>query len=311
MSSSDYRVTTLLTEHLGFAPLTLIDEVINAVNHIMYNCTKAMDDFLNKGNIQREELKRKALEKSHSIGDADIHLDDNDHGDRKLFPAFPVDEINLGLAELETLLVSHVDKNFDKFELYTLRNILTIPSDLVEGGWIRLKHHESLDLLSLELPQDTSELDKKIRELVHNINLELQLRKILHIQKTKARKLVQLLRHYKECVSTILLTGTNSRLSPEVKSALKQHLEPMNENVYFLIGQVDDLLAQVIQLNDKVMKDLSLEGIKDMKFTPSNRDMYIKDKSLKILDEIGVLGSESASNPSAVLYSAYAHETIE
>ena len=32
----DERTTAILTEHLEFAPLTLIDDVINAVNEIMY-----------------------------------------------------------------------------------------------------------------------------------------------------------------------------------------------------------------------------------------------------------------------------------
>jgi len=33
-----------------------------------------------------------------------------------------------------------VDKTFDKFEIYTLRNILTVPDEL--AGWMRLGHYE-------------------------------------------------------------------------------------------------------------------------------------------------------------------------
>ena len=33
-----------------------------------------------------------------------------------------------------------MDKTFDKFEIYTLRNILTVPDDLT--GWMRLGHYE-------------------------------------------------------------------------------------------------------------------------------------------------------------------------
>lgn len=49
-------------------------------------------------------------------------------------------EIEEGLHQLETLLNSTVDKNFDKFEIYVLRNILSVPADLV--SWMRLGHYE-------------------------------------------------------------------------------------------------------------------------------------------------------------------------
>jgi len=50
------------------------------------------------------------------------------------------DEIENGVHQLETLLESTVDKSFDMFELYTLRNILTVPDDLTP--WMQLKHYE-------------------------------------------------------------------------------------------------------------------------------------------------------------------------
>lgn len=49
------------------------------------------------------------------------------------------------MHQLETLLESTVDKSFDKFEIYTLRNILTIPDDL--APWMRLAHYEVWRLL--------------------------------------------------------------------------------------------------------------------------------------------------------------------
>ena len=50
------------------------------------------------------------------------------------------------MHQLETLLESTVDKSFDKFEIYTLRNILTIPDDL--APWMRLAHYEVCDCSS-------------------------------------------------------------------------------------------------------------------------------------------------------------------
>lgn len=50
-----------------------------------------------------------------------------------------------GLHRLETLFESAVDKAFDGFELYVLRNIFNVhPPDLV--GWVRLAHHRVFSL---------------------------------------------------------------------------------------------------------------------------------------------------------------------
>ena len=43
------------------------------------------------------------------------------------------------MHQLETLLENTIDKNFDKLEIYTLRNVLTVPEDLVP--WVRLEHY--------------------------------------------------------------------------------------------------------------------------------------------------------------------------
>lgn len=53
-------------------------------------------------------------------------------------------EIENGLHQLETLLEATVDRVFDKFEIYVLRNILTVPEDLTP--WVRLSHHEVCQL---------------------------------------------------------------------------------------------------------------------------------------------------------------------
>ncbi|KAM9897702.1 hypothetical protein OXX79_006723, partial [Metschnikowia pulcherrima] len=116
MNSSDYRVTALLTEHLGFAPLTLVDEVINAVNKIMYNCFDALETFLTK----RRDAQLEKLRRDNGIGEGDADIDTNGLMDEKISAAeergevFPLAEIHHGTSELETLLVSHVDRNFDK-----------------------------------------------------------------------------------------------------------------------------------------------------------------------------------------------------
>ena len=121
MSQTSCAADALLTEHFRYTPLALIDDIINAVNTIVYRGIEAIETgllnipprtlgFTNSKNGSKDENSKAA------------------------------DEIEHGVHQLETLLEATVDKAFDKFEIYTLRNILTIPEDLVP--WIQLKHYE-------------------------------------------------------------------------------------------------------------------------------------------------------------------------
>ena len=50
------------------------------------------------------------------------------------------DEINNGVHQLEMLMENGVDKAFDGFELFVLRNVFNVPPDARD--WVRLRHHE-------------------------------------------------------------------------------------------------------------------------------------------------------------------------
>lgn len=306
MNSSDYRVTALLTEHLGFEPLTLIDEVINAVNQIMYNCTDALEAFLKKRRVgQLSEILETQGKASDDAALEKITKEEETEAERS-GKVFLMDEIQQGTAELETLLVSHVDKNFDKFELYTLRNILTIPKDLVEGGWLRLKHQEGLAVP--ENPADPA-LAGDLNTLVKNINLELQLRKILKVQLVKAKAIIKSLTLYKQCADAMILANTGSKLSPETTIVLKENLAPLNENVYFLLGQVGELIGQMSQLNEKLLKNDAGTPNQTASRKPSARDAYLFEKSKCLLEMAGVLlHNARGGDAPTVLYSAFALE---
>lgn len=283
MSATDYRATALLTEHFGFPPLALIDDVINAVNDIMYKCTQAMETYLNER--QQKRLEETMKEKN---SDEDVVME----GPEDTRSAIPEDEIQLGTAKLETLLESQVDKNFDKFELYALRNIFTVPSDLVRDGWVRLMHHEGIEY---QKDGDSQKLDEEIEKLIKFINMELSLRKILKLQITKANKLVQMLRLFRLCLSFLDHDNNGEKLTAEARLAIKS-LSPLDENLYFLLSQVDDLITQVLKMHNKFKNGVSQGGINDMAFTPSVRDRYIQGKSFKLLESIGVLEPDHLQN---------------
>ena len=65
--------------------------------------------------------------------------DNNDNDNGGWYPEARL-EIENGVHQLETLLEATVDKDFDKLEIYVLRNVLAVPEDV--AGWVRLGHYE-------------------------------------------------------------------------------------------------------------------------------------------------------------------------
>lgn len=54
-------------------------------------------------------------------------------------------EIEEGVLKLETLMENAVDKNFDKLEIWTLRNVLCLPRGEEElARWVRLGHYDGV-----------------------------------------------------------------------------------------------------------------------------------------------------------------------
>lgn len=105
---------------------SLIDDVINSVNNFVLQVLGSLETGLLT--TAPDELGFNPVKVAGPNG-----VEDWEYPDAK-------QEIEEGLHKLETLLYSTVDKNFDKFEIYVLRNILSVPADLV--NWVRLSHYE-------------------------------------------------------------------------------------------------------------------------------------------------------------------------
>ncbi|KAJ6441656.1 centromere protein Mis12 [Purpureocillium lavendulum] len=138
-SNSDYE---LLTEHLGYAPVALIDDIINTVNVLADRALDSVERLLLS--IPPQKLGFKSSSSSSGHGKNSMAKEAGDDGG-----ALPPDEaakreIENGTHQLETLLNASIDKNFDLFELYTMRNILSVrPAD---QPYLRLAHYQGLDL---------------------------------------------------------------------------------------------------------------------------------------------------------------------
>jgi len=136
-STSNTPPSYALSQSLPGAILTpphksLIDEIINAVNTIIYHAIEAIENGLLSLPPPALGFGSDKSSTSLSIADAD--------GDGNVEYPDATAEIENGVHQLETLLEATVDKTFDKFEIYTLRNILTVPDEL--AGWMRLGHYE-------------------------------------------------------------------------------------------------------------------------------------------------------------------------
>ena len=107
---------------------SLIDDIINAVNIIVYQAIEALETCLLQ--VPPRELGFPRNYDSPEDAPKNGSLESPDS----------TAEIENGVHQLETLLEATVDKAFDKFEIWTLRNILTIPDDL--APYVRLGHYE-------------------------------------------------------------------------------------------------------------------------------------------------------------------------
>ncbi|KAJ2781187.1 hypothetical protein GGI15_003287 [Coemansia interrupta] len=116
---------SLIVEHFGFLPISFIDEIINAANDTIYRATDALSKF-----VEKEQGSSEAT--SQAVNKA------------------------------ETLLEHSVDKNFDKFELYALRNLFNIPQGLED--YIVVPHRRE-DTGPAVYAEDEAELDKRLEEV--------------------------------------------------------------------------------------------------------------------------------------------------
>ncbi|UNI16306.1 hypothetical protein JDV02_002749 [Purpureocillium takamizusanense] len=141
-ANSDYE---LLTEHLGYPPVALIDDIINTVNVLADRALDSVERLLLS--IPPQKLgfssSSQGAGKKSKKGRSNATVDDNDQQQQLAPEEAAKREIENGTHQLETLLNASIDKNFDLFELYTMRNILSVrPND---QPYMRLAHYDGLD----------------------------------------------------------------------------------------------------------------------------------------------------------------------
>lgn len=156
-------------------------------------------------------------------------------------------EIASGTHQLETLLCTSIDRNFDKFELYVMRNILCVKPE--DREWIRLGHYEGLNFDNLppsvlrdatvnggdmmdvdEEPLDVPTVDS-VNKLRRRLQASQNLNTMLTAEKAKNDRLLDELR--------TLVGRSTKRGAPVVK-----HEESEDEKAPFAFLQNKGDLAQ-------------------------------------------------------------------
>ncbi|KAH8673911.1 putative MIND kinetochore complex component Mtw1 [Xylariales sp. PMI_506] len=172
--------TELLTEHFGYPPVSLIDDIINSINILADRALSSVEQALL--NAPPATLGFKAS-RSSSQRDA---LDPAEQAKT---------EIESGTHQLETLMCASIDRNFDILEIYVLRNILCVqPIDI--RNYMRLSHYEGLDFSALgaNTPGDKPTLES-VGLLRKRLRESMRLNALLHAEQQRNAKLLSDLRN--------------------------------------------------------------------------------------------------------------------
>ncbi|KAK8872714.1 Mis12 protein-domain-containing protein [Apiospora arundinis] len=223
MAATATSDTELVTEHFGYPPVSLIDDIINSINILAERALNSVEQGLL--NLPPATLGFKAAK---GKGPA---LDPEEYAERAKT------EIESGTHQLETLLTTNIDRNFDKLELYVLRNIFSVkPPDL--RNYIRLSHYDGLDFSSLPSPTteaaaadgqqqnaaNGSDSDKPTLESIGQLRKKLResmrLNALLHAEQERNARLVSDLRGLLGMPGDVKTEETSSSQEPSQAAPL-------------------------------------------------------------------------------------------
>ncbi|KAI9932248.1 hypothetical protein ASPWEDRAFT_59346 [Aspergillus wentii DTO 134E9] len=298
--------TSLLTEHLSYTPLSLIDDVINSINNLIYQAISSLESGLLSTPPER-------LGFSHANNGSTIP--DTDEDGNVVYPEAQL-EIENGLHQLETLLEATVDKAFDKFEIYVLRNILTVPEDLL--GWLRLSHYENLSFTpSPETPTpetilaqrkklyETKRLNRSLKdERNRNEAVISQLKSILSTaqtaQPTKNEEDAGLPTppESKDLNLSFLTSGPAAQqLRVGTIAGPNTHHTPLTTNTKFILSQLPALQAMLKQLRPKLATLPKSAQPTEAETKRNERAEYIESRIKLHLERAGQLAVGGDGNP--------------
>lgn len=268
---------------------TLLDDIINTVNELVFRAVNAVEEGLNNASPEN------------------LGFQSNGTSGREALLEQKQNEIDNGIVQLESLLNATVDKDFDKFEIYTLRNILALGHEEEQlAGWVQLDHYKSLDL--------TRTADSPTPEQV-----QLQRRKLNETQKLNAMLQAEEARNAVILETLRSLAGTNeedsearlSFLTSTQQASKSSNTHPLDQNVQYALTQLPALRQHIAQLRQSLQTPLNTRRPRDDEDSiNTKRNNYIQHQSRRALDRKGI-ESESAVNAAAGTGRRVGREEIE
>jgi len=193
------------------------------------------------------------------------------------------------LHKLETLLNSTIDKNFDKLEIYVLRNILSVPPDL--ANWIRLSHYEGITHPPPENVPSPDDIQQLRRKLAASRHVSRALTSECNRNEAILSQLRNMLNPNSKDESQPNLSFLTSSLAQQPFSGQ----QPLTTNTKFALSQLPALKSTLVDLKAKLaaLKDvqLSMDSAKDE--LKEERRQYIEQRTKAHLERNGQAAAES------------------
>lgn len=313
--------TTLLTEHLRYTPLTLLDDIINTVNELIARAVDAAEEGLLAADPNALGFTKK-YEGANGVASGEEKSTEEKEGRVKEDIRSEIEE---GCHRLETLLESNVDRNFDKLEIYVLRSVLSVPGELVP--WVRLGHYEGLKLSSKMngMERDGEKSLEGIRRLRRKVQETRRLQTALRRQVERNEVLLGQLRGLiasspegvkAEEMSAQETMGAYAFLThtPSVQalgmSPISTFTLPANNaqsksrrlttNTSFTLSQLPALKALLAELRPKLASVLDMSVAAPESAAARERRLYLENQTRRALERSGVAigeGGGSAEGP--------------
>ncbi|KEQ79206.1 hypothetical protein D6C77_04878 [Aureobasidium pullulans] len=297
MATSDQIKNALLTEHFRYTPLTLLDDIINTVNELVYQAVSEIETALL--NVPKEQLGFPANAPAQQDGAEDNNGEDASEAAARI-------EIEAGIVKLESLLNSTIDKNFDKLEIYTLRNLLTVSNAKEDEGlenWIVLDHYKNIQPPSADgnapTPESVNRLRRKVQETeklqsalkaeaAQNEALLAQLRPLMSAAPAAQSSLKPDQDTTQQTQNSSFSFLTNAPSASALGVGSERHANSLAQNTSFVYSQIPALRDIVAALRTHLVT----LPVKNMAATVDQsteaRHAYIESQTRRALDRTGV-----------------------
>ncbi|KAK0253974.1 hypothetical protein LTS09_010991 [Friedmanniomyces endolithicus] len=301
MAASNHVQNALLTEHFRYTPLKLVDDIINNVNELVYRAINAIEEGLTA-------IPPTAL--GFSLTPTQLDSLPTEESRQDALDELKATELGNGCVQLESLLNSTVDKDFDKFEIYTLRNILALGHDEQEARelaeWVVLEHYKHVDVKGLEDLPTPEEVQSHWRKLVESRKLNAMLKAEEARNAAVLEQLDGLLGAPEEDVSTARQADPSPfaflAASPNISAtASATNTQPLTQNVLYALAQLPALRDLVSQLRG------SLQTLPNARIAPTHeadsaeakRRQYLDTQSRRAVQRRGIASSDNSARQTA------------